>query len=132
MPVATGATCPVHVAVPAVEVCERCGRFVCGECLQFAQDGVALCTACFAKPHGRSTRSGLALALVLAGCLGCVPLTPIGIALAWLELRAIERGEAAAASKAGAQWALGLGLMQLAAGALLLVGLVGFRLWNGG
>ncbi|MDX2012180.1 MAG: hypothetical protein SFW67_18440 [Myxococcaceae bacterium] len=124
MPVATGAMCPVHVSVQAVEVCERCGRFMCGDCLQFALDGAALCTSCFAKPHGRSSRSGLALGLVLAGFSGCVPLTPIGVALAWMELRAIERGESAGDSKSGAQWALGLGLAQLGAGALLIIGLV--------
>jgi hypothetical protein len=124
MPVATGAMCPVHVTVQAVEVCERCGRFVCGECLQFAQSGAALCAACFAKPHGRSSRSGVALGLVLAGFSGCVPLTPIGVALAWFELRAIERGESAADSKSGAQWALGLGLVQLALGAAVVLGLM--------
>ena len=131
MAVATGATCPVHVAVPAVEVCERCGRFVCGDCLQFARDGMALCTACFATPHGRSTRSAIALGLVLAGFVGCAPLGLVGVILAWVELRAIERGEAAAASTARLRWALGLGLAQLAAGALLVAGFVGFRLWHG-
>ncbi len=123
MPVASGARCPAHAAVQAVEVCERCGRFVCAECLTFAQDGASLCPGCFALPHGRSSRSGLALGLVLVGLSGCVPLTPVGMALAWAELRAIERGEAAEASKPGARWALGLGVFQLVAGALLVAGL---------
>ncbi|MCA2979593.1 MAG: hypothetical protein INH37_15070 [Myxococcaceae bacterium] len=128
MPVASSARCPAHAAVQAVEVCERCGRFVCAECLTFAQDGAALCPGCFALPRGRSSRSGLALGLVLVGWSGCLPLTPVGMAMAWTELKAIERGESAEASKPGAQWALGLGALQLVGGVLIVAGVVGWTM----
>lgn len=130
MPVASGAMCPAHASTQAVEVCERCGRFVCAGCLEFSQDGGAMCTECHAKPHGRSSRSGLALGLVLGAWAGCVPLAPIGVALAWMELRAIERGEAPEASKQGAHWALGLGAAQIVLGVLVMGGLFLAVLWK--
>ena len=42
------ANCATHPATPAVETCERCGRFVCGECLN-VESPKSLCTACYQR-----------------------------------------------------------------------------------
>jgi hypothetical protein len=40
-----GARCGVHADVAAVDVCKRCGRFLCGECVQLVEED-AYCADC--------------------------------------------------------------------------------------
>src|SRR4051812_23741772 len=95
MAVAASARCATHSEVPAVEVCQRCGAFVCGECLELVE-GAPFCTSCFARSSGGSAsrRAVASLVLSIVG-LNCAFLPGIvGLVLASRELSAIERNEA--------------------------------------
>lgn len=112
----------------AVDLCERCGRFVCPGCLVLRRER-ALCLACAQRPDGVSTRAKLAfgasltgLAAGLATCAGVGPvLAPIAWGLpaaiaasvGWVELRAIARGQRSAEGLFFARWAVRLGFAQL-------------------
>ena len=41
------ARCGNHPSVAAVEICKRCGTFLCGDCLDYAGDD-PYCSKCFA------------------------------------------------------------------------------------
>ena len=121
MPVVAGAMCARHPAVAAVEICARCGAFVCPSCLELRENAV-LCTACHERYAGKA--SGRAIASLVLGIIGInCGLLPglIGLVLAYQELAAIERGES---PEAGRSIAVGgkiigfinLGLLVLAVG----------------
>lgn len=124
---AAQATCPRHPAAIAVDACERCGRFVCGECTVL-RDERTWCVECAAVPHEPSRRATLALVFGLAGFLCCVPFSLAAIALGRVEERAIDAHEAPAAGRARARWAVRLGVAQVALSALLVLAFVAWRL----
>lgn len=45
-PSVSGAHCGAHPAVAAVEICSRCGTFLCGECVEYFKDITPCCAAC--------------------------------------------------------------------------------------
>lgn len=74
-----GAVCAKHAGVAAVETCERCGSFLCAECVQYLQDEKPVCAACAEALRGQKTPGALKAAPFLAG-LGL-----IGIAEGFLQ-----------------------------------------------
>src|SRR5579871_6794603 len=95
MAVLPGARCANHPAVAAVEICQRCGNFVCGDCLEI-QEGQALCPPCFERKKEAGPASARATVSVVLGALGinCGLVWGIpGLILAHQELAAIERGD---------------------------------------
>lgn len=61
------ARCAQHPDVPALEVCGRCGGFLCADCkIQFGAK--VLCSACYARNETKSSP---------------LPVVPIGLAMAW-------------------------------------------------
>jgi hypothetical protein len=100
MPVATGARCATHPDVAAVEICQRCGAFVCGTCLEL-QGAEVLCANCFARQGGKKA-SGRAVASLVLGIVGLncgFVWGVVGLVLAYQELGAIARGEAPAVGR---------------------------------
>lgn len=118
-----GATCPRHAGVLAVDVCERCGRFVCGDCVSFRGEKT-WCSECALQPASASRRATAALIVALAGCFFCLPLSLLAIALGRVEQLAIERGEAPREGLGRARWALRLGVLQVVLFTLTLLGLI--------
>lgn len=95
----TDARCRVHGEAPAVEVCRRCGAFLCAEC----RGNEVLCGHCLAH-HGRkpvaSAQAWVSLYLGLAGlACGFLP-GVVGLVLAQRELERIARGESSPAGRA--------------------------------
>ena len=127
MPTPAGATCPRHAGVLAVDVCERCGRFVCGDC-EVLRDERTWCSECAAVPYRASTRATLALVFGVGGFLCCGPLSIAAIALGRVEQRAIERREAPEVGLGRARWAVRLGVLQVVLGVLLVTAGVLWRL----
>ncbi|MDP3502325.1 MAG: DUF4190 domain-containing protein [Myxococcales bacterium] len=127
MPTPAGASCPLHPGALAVDVCERCGRFVCGDCTVL-RDERALCTGCAAAVSSPSSRATLALVCGALGFVCCVPFPLAAIALGRIEERAIDRGEAPREGLTRARWAVRLGAMQLALLSLLLVSFAAWRM----
>lgn len=127
MPTPAGATCPLHSSALAVDVCERCGRFVCGDCVVL-RDERTLCTECAAAPASASPRATLALVLGLLGFVCCVPLSMAAVAVGRVEERAIDRGDAPREGLRRARWGVRLGIAQLALFSLLIVSFIAWRL----
>ena len=127
MPTPAGATCPLHPGVLAVDVCERCGRFVCGDCTVL-RDERTLCTECAAVATSPSARATLALVCGGLGFVCGAPLSLAAIALGRIEERAIDRGEAPREGLTRARWGVRLGATQLALFSVLLVSFVAWRL----
>jgi len=122
-----GASCPHHAGALAVDVCERCGRFVCGECLDLRDDRT-WCAECAATPSKASARASTALLFGLLGFSCCAPFSIAAIAMGLAELRAVERGEAPAAGTPRLRWAVGLGAAQLCVVVLLVASFIVWRL----
>lgn len=127
MPTPVGATCPRHPSALAVDVCERCGRFVCGDCAVL-KDEKTSCSECAAVPHTASARATLALALGLAGFFFCGPVSVAAIALGLVEQRSIERRETPVEGLGRARWAVRLGALQIALVVLVVLTFVAWRL----
>ncbi|MBL8922530.1 MAG: hypothetical protein JNJ54_27005 [Myxococcaceae bacterium] len=125
------ATCGRHAGVLAVDVCERCGRFVCGDCAVL-RDERTWCTECAAVPHEASARATVSLLLGLGGFLCCGPLSIAAIAVGRVEERAISRHAAPAAGLRRARWGVRLGLIQLSVAGLSLAAVVLWRLLRAG
>jgi hypothetical protein len=102
---ATGALCAAHPELTAVDLCARCGSFLCGECVDFA-DEQTYCAACLALVTDRASRParlsvvvstlgvlGMLSGLVVSGRAGLViwaaaiPTGFVGFALAVQTLR---------------------------------------------
>lgn len=103
--------CAVHPDRPAVETCERCGAFACGECVQITDTHPqqTLCAPCHSRYFGAnaSSRSVTALVLALISINMCWPLGVAGWILGEQELAAIDRGEAPMKGRnlaVGAKW----------------------------
>lgn len=103
----TGAHCGKHPEVAAVELCTRCGTFLCGDCVEYVRDETAACSDCAPLLRGvkASARAKVAPVLAALGIAGLVAgfmvkgrpglyfwaaATPpglLGLALAVMELR---------------------------------------------
>jgi len=129
MPIASGALCPRHDGVLAVDLCERCGAFVCGDCLVLHQ-GRTLCTPCSLAPLGPSRRATASVVLAVLGWLLCPPLTLVAVSLAWAEQAAIERREASVEGQPRLRLALGFAGVQIVVVGLLMVAFVAWRLFR--
>ena len=74
---APGARCALHPEVGAIDVCQRCGNFVCPTCVEVTEADI-FCTTCaplLAKPvSGR-------LKVVLALSVGWIPMVLVAQAL---------------------------------------------------
>jgi hypothetical protein len=111
--------CANHPETSAVEICTRCGSFICGACLEYtkSEPPVALCTACARREASLRGpgRSRVALGLAIAGCVTlCFPLGVVAFALAQVELRALARGEVSERVRGTARAARVVGLVAVA------------------
>ena len=113
-----GARCGLHGDVAAVDLCKRCGRFLCGDCVQLVGED-AYCADCLGKlekPASLMSRWAASLAATswIAGLTGGMlregSIILVGIALAlsgftlgFVELFRISRGRA---SPHGRVWAI--------------------------
>jgi len=141
VPSVAGASCGKHPAVPAVDICARCGSFLCGECVEYFGDATPACASCLPLMKGTpaSVRARLSPLLALVALSG-LPLGTLihgrrglgvwllsfflgfsGLALGVQELRLIKAGQA---GTRGRRWAMGgviLGtIYALGFGALLI------------
>jgi uncharacterized RDD family membrane protein YckC len=48
-PLAAGAPCPRHPQAPAIDLCTRCGSFVCATCRQIGPDQLIYCETCLPR-----------------------------------------------------------------------------------
>lgn len=127
LPLATTVQCARHPAAPAVDVCQRCGTFTCGDCLELSSDAV-LCSDCYRRQGASRVASTKAIASLILGLLGLLcGFVPgvIGLALAYHELGRIDRGLSPGVGRGAARagkilgW-INTGLLVM----LLLIGLV--------
>lgn len=110
MLLAADARCALHVDQKAIDVCARCGNYVCIGCYE-SDDTGSYCLDCYAKVGTRgqqSSRATTALVLALVALLGsCFPLGIPAVILGHMELNAIASGEAPVAGRnlaLGAVW----------------------------
>ena len=96
----SNARCALHPDLQAVENCERCGAFVCANCLELTPEGNR-CQSCYQRvtKEKPSSRAVMALVFAVVGINCCLLPGVIGLVLGTAELAAIERGEAPAAGK---------------------------------
>jgi hypothetical protein len=127
--------CAVHPDSPSVEICSRCGAFVCASCLEFdeSERQAPYCAGCYRKEVAPGA-SGRAVAALVVGIM-CLSLCPPGGLVAWLlaeqELSAIARGEAPMKGRNLARGARVLGIFELGLTALaIVVGAVVFSIRN--
>ena len=76
-----GARCATHPSTGAVEVCGRCGSYLCADCMELEGFDGVYCAPCFVKVSPRAPASGRApgaLVMALVAFSGCLPL---GVAL---------------------------------------------------
>lgn len=127
-PSVSGAHCGAHPAIAAVEICSRCGTFLCGECVEYFEEVTPCCAACLPLMRGgaASMRARLAPAIALAGLVAfllgflvpgragialwgsSLPLGFSALAFSVQELRLIRDGQA---GSRGRRWArVGFGL----------------------
>lgn len=136
------ARCAVHHEAPAVVVCTRCGAFACEACAVLTRAPL-VCRACEpfldARPSPWATWSVWLTAFGVAGlfCGPFVPLLnllvvpaavlsgPVGLVLAVIERRAINRREAPAAGNGRVGLAIAMGVFHLC---VLALGL-GVAVW---
>lgn len=110
---AQGARCGNHPAVPAVDLCQRCGTFLCGDCVELIDETV-YCPHCFQRlgaGDSPSVASRLSLVLGFVGLLwGFLP-GIVGLGIAAWELRQIRAGRSSARGLRYARYARILGLI---------------------
>ncbi len=121
-----GAACANHPGTAAVDVCERCGTFICGGCLEIDPiHGGVMCGRCLERRGQKA--SGRAIASLILGIVGLqCGLLPgiVGLILATQELGAIERGESNEASKSMAKGGQILGFINVGLLLLIVIGVV--------
>jgi hypothetical protein len=68
----SGAACAAHAGVAAVEVCTRCGAFLCGDCVEYVMEERPFCAPCAQRARADRTPVTLKAApfLALLGLLG--------------------------------------------------------------
>lgn len=133
-----GAHCGKHPAVAAVEICTRCGTFLCGECVEYFREETPACASCLPLLTGSpaSVRARLSPLFTTLGLVGLVagfvvrgrpglglwalsfPVGFAGIAFGVQELRLIRDGQA---GTRGRRWAR----VGLVVGALFALGFGG-------
>lgn len=119
----SNARCARHPDLQAVENCERCGAFVCADCLQLTPDGNR-CVNCYERVtlEKPSSRAVMALVFAVVGINCCLLPGIIGLVLGTAELAAIERGEAPAAGKNLARGGQIIGGISAALSGLAIIG----------
>lgn len=93
--VAPGAVCANHPSVHAVETCERCGSFICANCMEL-EGYDAYCPDCYLKVGTKAPASAMATTAIVLAILsisGCFPLALPAAIIGHIELNAIERGD---------------------------------------
>lgn len=117
------ARCALHPDHQAVENCERCGAFVCSECVELTPEGVR-CQRCYERvtKEKPSTRAVMALVFAIVGINCCLVPGIVGLVLGTAELEAIERGEAPAAGRNLARGGQIVGGVSAVLTALALIG----------
>lgn len=140
-PSLVGASCGTHVGVAAVEICTRCGTFLCGDCVEYFREETPACANCMPHLIGspaslRARISPILSVLGLTGLLGGFivrgrsglfvwavgfALGFAGIAFGVQELRLIRAGQAGTRGRRWAQWGLGVGALFALGFGLLLV-----------
>jgi predicted metal-binding membrane protein len=121
--------CGMHPDSSAVEVCQRCGVFLCQECaLSFEERSVcASCLSRYALKPEVSVRARVSFLLGLAGLvLGFLP-AAVGLVLAHQELGRIQRGESPPGGRTWANAGILLGWLDVT---LLAVVVLGWLLSN--
>jgi len=68
-----GAVCAKHAGVSAVEVCTRCGAFLCAECTEYVEGEKPVCAACAELLRKTKTPARLKAAPFL-GAIGLIGL----------------------------------------------------------
>jgi hypothetical protein len=138
-----GASCATHAGATAVDLCTRCGSFLCGECVEYL-DTAPYCERCHRLVTTRaSLRARVSAALSGLGVLGmlagfvvqgrpglglwalAVPTGFVGLASSLQELAALTRGEAPTPGRPWATVGRALGALHTA----LVVGLVALFAW---
>lgn len=118
------ARCGLHVGSIAVDVCERCGVFLCRECT-LSLELQTVCGSCLIRSalHPEvSVRARASFFLGLAGLvLGFLP-GVVGLVLAYQELERIQWGESPPGGRAWANAGRLLGWLDVALLALAVVG----------
>ncbi len=118
------ALCSHHVERASVGICRRCGDFLCEQCAVAHPDGWS-CRACL-----RASPLGASWLAVAAGMLGFVSFCLPPLALAALLCSAIDFARIASRSAPREGWKLSaLGLV-MAIAAMLVWGLIVFRMVN--
>ncbi len=136
----SGATCGAHAGVVAVDLCPRCGRFLCGECVELVGEQ-AFCASCASVVTARPSRParwsvgfslvglvGMGLGLFTQGRAGllvwalAMPTGVLGFALALQALR----GAPSPATVRRAKWGRALATLHLLAVFALLVSFAAF------
>ena len=86
-----GARCGVHTDVAAVEICKRCGRFLCGDCVSPVGED-AYCADCRVRLPGAPSRlatAAVVVALSAAALLAVIlVLVTLNFGVGGLELEA--------------------------------------------
>jgi hypothetical protein len=137
-----GARCGLHADVAAVDVCKRCGRFLCGECVQLSGED-AYCAECAARlkagpasglskaAFGLAAASWVMLAVGMASHSVVVtasgPLSIIGVFVSVVELIRISRGDASPRGRGRALIGLVSGLVLVL---LFAMSLAALYLWR--
>jgi hypothetical protein len=136
----SGATCGTHAGTMAVDVCTRCGRFLCGECVELVaeQPYCASCVTVLTQVASRPARwsVGVSLAGVVGMLVGLItqgrpglliwavsiPTGVLGFAMALQALR----GEPSAATARRAKWGRAIATVHLLLVAALVASFVVF------
>jgi len=128
MKVAAGAVCALHPSAAAIDVCTRCGSFVCEVCEELSVTDEVFCTACYERVKsgaptlrshlGRGLLAGAVMLLVIAsGVGGFTVAVGVGLGVPGLVLTGLERWRRITVPK----WVLALGVVYLLQVALYLV-----------
>ncbi|MBX7114037.1 MAG: B-box zinc finger protein [Myxococcaceae bacterium] len=122
--VPSDAACPDHPERAAVDICVRCGRFLCQSCVT-SRAAKVMCKGCAMRPMVRAEDPfpPLAVALLVMGVLGLVVL-PLGWAAGLMgqrQLNRIARGAVTERGEFAYQWARGLGWASLAVTVVMLL-----------
>lgn len=137
-----GAHCGAHPAVAAVEICSRCGTFLCGDCVEYFKDTTPCCAACLPLMRGGPISPrvvvtpfiGLAgLVTWLSGFLvpgragialwvSSLPLGFACLALSVMELRLVRAGQSSPRGKPLAWAGFVVGVVYALLFALLVLG----------
>lgn len=84
----SGARCGTHGAVAAVDLCQRCGRFLCGDCVELVRDEV-YCADCAARldlPPGLLAKSALLMTLGAYSAAALLAFAPSPLAFVGLVI----------------------------------------------